>query len=82
MEGNVLFNDALITFYLQLYGVTHMVKYHSERKSAAATNFLLLFAWSFTICLTAYNCKNKCVECIVKYNISFLSLVGANDCGK
>ena len=25
-EGNVLFNDALNTFYLQLYGVTHMVK--------------------------------------------------------
>ena len=26
-EGNVLFNDALNTFYLRLYGVTHMVKY-------------------------------------------------------
>ena len=25
-EGNVLFNDALNTFYLQLYGVRHMVK--------------------------------------------------------
>ena len=24
-EGNVLFNDALNTFYLPLYGVTHMV---------------------------------------------------------
>ena len=38
-EGNVLFNDALNTFYLQLYGVGHMVKYHSdsERKPAAAT---------------------------------------------
>ena len=29
MEGNVLFNDALNTFYLQLYGVRHMVKKHS-----------------------------------------------------
>ena len=29
-EGNVLFNDALDTFYLQLYGVRHMVKDHSE----------------------------------------------------
>ena len=29
-EGNVLFNDALNTFYLRLYGVTHMVKYHSD----------------------------------------------------
>ena len=29
MEGNVLFNDALDAFYLQVYGVGHMVKYHS-----------------------------------------------------
>ena len=35
--GNVLFNDALNTFYLRLYGVGHMVKDHSdsERKPAA-----------------------------------------------
>ena len=31
-DGNVLFNDALNTFYLRLYGVGHMVKYHSGRK--------------------------------------------------
>ena len=29
-EGNVLFNDALNTFYLWLYGVKHMVKDHSD----------------------------------------------------
>ena len=29
-EGNVLFNDALNTFYVRLYGVSHMVKYHSD----------------------------------------------------
>ena len=29
-EGNVLFNDALNTFYLRLYGVGHMVKNHSD----------------------------------------------------
>ena len=29
-EGNVLSNDALITFYLLLYGVRHMVKDHSD----------------------------------------------------
>ena len=29
-EGNVLFNDALNTFYLRLYGVGHMVKGHSD----------------------------------------------------
>ena len=29
-EGNVLFNDALKTFYLRLYGIKHMVKDHSD----------------------------------------------------
>ena len=29
-EGHVLFNDALNTFYLRLYGVRHMVKDHSD----------------------------------------------------
>ena len=29
-EGNVLFNDALNTFYLRLCGVGHMVKDHSD----------------------------------------------------
>ena len=29
-ERNVLFNDALNTFYLQLYGVGHMVTDHSD----------------------------------------------------
>ena len=29
-EGNVLFNDALNTFYLRLYDVRHMVKHHSD----------------------------------------------------
>ena len=28
--GNILFNDALTTFYLRLYGVRHMVKDHSD----------------------------------------------------
>ena len=39
MEGNDLFNDALNTFYLRLYGVKHMVEDHSdsERKPAATT---------------------------------------------
>ena len=29
-EGNVLFNEALNTFYLRLYDVGHMVKDHSD----------------------------------------------------
>ena len=31
-EGNVLFNEALTTFYLRLYGVRHMVEDHSYSK--------------------------------------------------
>ena len=43
-EGNVLINDALNTFYLGLYGVRHMVKYHSysKRKPAATTTWVNL----------------------------------------
>ena len=42
-EGNVLFNDALNTFYLQLYGVSHMVKVHldSERGNMLLPHGLL-----------------------------------------
>ena len=29
-KGNVLFNDALNTFCLQLYGVGHMIKDHPD----------------------------------------------------
>ena len=31
-ERNVIFNDALNTFYLLLYGVRHMVEDHSDSK--------------------------------------------------
>ena len=31
-EGNVLFHDALNTFYLWLYGVGHMVEDHSDNE--------------------------------------------------
>ena len=31
-ERDVLFNDALNTFYLRLYGVRHMVKDHSDNE--------------------------------------------------
>ena len=42
-EGNVLFNDALNTFYLQLYGVGLMVKGHpdSERGNLLPPHGLL-----------------------------------------
>ena len=32
-EGNVLFNNALNTFYLRLYGVGHIIKNHSDCES-------------------------------------------------
>ena len=32
-EGNTLFNDALNTAYLRLYGVGHMVKDHSDSET-------------------------------------------------
>ena len=32
-EGNVLFNNALNTFYLRLYGVGHRVKDHTYSES-------------------------------------------------
>ena len=43
-EGNILFNDTLNTYYLQLYGVRHMVKDHadSERRNPLPTHGLLL----------------------------------------
>ena len=43
-EGNVIFNDALNTFYLRLYGVRHMVKNHydSEKGNPLPPHRLLL----------------------------------------
>ena len=42
-EGNVLFNYALNTFYLRLYGVRHMVEDHSdnERRNPLSLHELL-----------------------------------------
>ena len=46
-EGNVLFNNALNTFYLWLYGVRHnMVKDHSDSEKG---NLLLPHRLLFTI---------------------------------
>ena len=39
-ERNVLFNDALNTFYLRLYGVRHMVKDHSESEKEREKCFI------------------------------------------
>ena len=43
-EGNVLFHDALNTFYLRLSGVRHMVKDHSDsQKGNPLPPHMLLF---------------------------------------
>ena len=39
-ERNVLFNDALNTFYLRLYGVRHMVKDHSDSEKEREKCFI------------------------------------------
>ena len=41
-KGNVLFNNALNTFFIQLYGVGHKVK-EREKKSNAAITWATLF---------------------------------------
>ena len=40
-KGNVLFNDTLNTFYLQLYGVRHMVKDHLASEKGRKEMFYL-----------------------------------------
>ena len=47
-EGNVLFNDALNTFYLRLYGIRHMVKDHldSERGNLLPPHGLLFLLYA------------------------------------
>ena len=53
-EGNVLFNDALNTFYLRLYGFGHMVKDHSDsEKKSAATTWATLFLLAARVLLYA-----------------------------
>ena len=45
-EGNILFNDALNTFYLRLYGIRHTVKDHSNSERG---NPLLPHGYSFRL---------------------------------
>ena len=79
MEGNVLFNNTLNTFYLRLYGVRHMVKDHSdsERGNPLPPHGLIFFFYApsqrqdskyHSICYTSRGTvagMRKCVFCIV-----------------
>ena len=42
-EGNIVFNNTLNTFFLWLYGVTHMVKDHSDSERGNPLPHRLLF---------------------------------------
>ena len=63
MEGNILFNDGLNTFCLQLYGVGHMVKDHSDNERGnplqphgllfPISSMVLLYAPSHSLCYTS-----------------------------
>ena len=66
-EGNVLFNDALNTFYLRLYGVRHMVKDHSysEKGNPLPPHWLL-----FPICS-----KGSFICTMPQQNITYHSFV-------
>ena len=45
-DRNVLFNDTLNTFYLQLYGFEHMVEDHSAREEPHCHHYM---AYSFRL---------------------------------
>ena len=52
-EGNVLFKDALNTFYLQLYGVRHMVKDHSDSEETHCRHMGYSFQFAARVLLYA-----------------------------
>ena len=63
-EGNVLFNDALNTFYLLFYGFGHMVKDHSDSERGrkemvlfndALNTFYLRYLWHRTHMVTDHS---------------------------
>ena len=58
-ERNVLFNDALNTYYLWLYGVRHMVKDHSDSEKG---NPLPPHRLLFPIDSKGYHSLEQCLE--------------------
>ena len=59
-ERNVLFNDALNTFYLRLYGVRHMVKDHSDSEKGNLLpplhELLFLIMYPFHVMCNKFYC--------------------------
>ena len=59
-EGNALFNDALNTFYLRLYGVGHMKNYSDSEKGRKEGNVLFNSALNtFYLWLYGIGCMEK-----------------------
>ena len=57
-KRNVLFNDALNTFYLQLYGVRHMVKDHSDSEKGERERNVLFNDTFITFYLRLYGVRH------------------------
>ena len=53
-EGYVLFNDAFNTFYLQLCGIGHMIKVHSDSKRKEGRNKMFYFTTHSTHFIYGY----------------------------
>ena len=61
-EGNVLFNDALNSFYLRIYGVGHMVKYHSDSERGRKEGNVLFNDALNTFYLRLYGVRHNMVK--------------------
>ena len=57
-EGNVLFNDALNTFYLRLYGIKHIIKDHSDSERERKEGIVLFNDALNTFYLRLYGIKH------------------------
>ena len=71
-EGNVLFNDALNTFYLRLYGVGHMVKDHSDSSQYGKKTTTTTTTTTLSNCILVY-CPTVCRKVKAKYNQTTIS---------
>ena len=58
-EANVLFNDAINTFYLRLYGVRHMVKNYSAREETRCRHIGYSFRLAARVLLYASSHKQN-----------------------
>ena len=58
-EGNVLFNDALNTFYLRLYDVGHMVEDHSDSERGRKEGNILFNDALNTFYLWLYDVRSE-----------------------